>query len=170
MNFSGLVTQYGSSDSSGESSGSLSHEQRKSETKHRSVTKLEVKVGTKRPRAASPDNRNAQDKSHLSRTRKLLRPPPPPPSFATSATTPSSHAPPPPSFATSTTKLSSPVPPSRREPNLSQSPAEDSSPMSKHPGRVLQTSIHFLPPQVRTNRPNLSTEDLSLYGCKKSKQ
>lgn len=177
MSFSGLANHYGSSDSSDDSDGSPSHEGKNSSSENLAVTKSEPGCNTKRPRVGTPDDCSLKKPRLLE---KGLSPPPrPPPSFfASSGTTSSAVAPPPPfSTADQITPVPRPPPPPFLESGAEIGFEERVAPgpgvtksTSKQLKGSLQASIHFLPPQVRTKRPNLSTEDLNSYGCKKGKR
>lgn len=188
MSLAGLANQYGSSDSSDDDHKASDDENAILHAIH--PTKADTGSCKKRSRAENlgPSNPkksrlSAQKESHSSvpglpgsstafgrfspKTDLMLQPPPPQLSlFQPEAERTQRTLPPAPRLSPpqeSADHHDKPPPPEFGKPQEERA-LKDSIPFAR-PG--VTTSSHFLPPQVRTKRPNLSTEDLTSYGCKK---
>lgn len=161
MSLAGLADQYDSSDSSEESDGSESVDHVQNAETPRQA-KMNEYCPKKRPRTSSPNQNHASSKLQLperdsvlkgaiiSSTQLLIASAGlPPSSKRTREEISSSPHPPPPAFAQAAGEAFVEA----RHARSTSKPRPSSS-------------VHFLPPQVRMKRPNLSTEDLMLYGCK----
>lgn len=95
-----------------------------------------------------------------------------------SAAAPSTRFPPPPSFLsglvtnkdsqTCVKRKRPPLPLSESPRKVSRNTSASVKPTGSQP-RVVQQHIAFVPPQLRLRKPNISTEDLSSYGCRQDK-
>lgn len=88
-------------------------------------------------------------------------PPPPPLSILPGLTTNKDSQ-------TCTKRKRPPLPLSESPRKVSRNTSASLTPTGSKP-RVVQQHIAFVPPQLRLRKPNVSTEDLSSYGCRQDK-
>lgn len=169
MNFAGLADQYTASDTSDDDGSDAS-----SRTDHAKQTEEETALKlAKRPRTPTLDeshpSQNPSVLSSISQVGRIFSSSMPPSTFLPDCPPPSKKAkgnmdahsrPPPPPFDEAQPKPSADT----SFANGSGKHSKSSSHLRKLPSSI---SVYFLPPQVGRKRPNISTEDMTLYGFKK---